>query len=316
MTSEGNGNGHVEDFVEDLRLRDYSPNTVRSYESNLDTVHDFLAERQATWAEVGTDELRGFLQRLQDQDLEPDTILNYYSSLSTFYEYLQMEEIVQQNPVEPFRARYLRRIARQREQKRAQDRHQIPSVPELRELIQSARGARNRAIHVLLAKTGMRRGELEALGADDIDFTELSVTVPPHPKRANTWGPFDAECRRALRDWFALRDGRAAEGETACFVGATGTRLKRSGIYNVVTDEAEHVGLHDPDSDDPAETFGPHHYRHWFTSVLLNNGCPREYVKELRGDRRQDAVDLYHHIDKTELRRAYLAAMPRLGIYD
>jgi integrase/recombinase XerD len=40
----------------------------------------------------------------------------------------------------------------------------------------------------------------------------------------------------------------------------------------------------------------------------------REYLKELRGDARKEAVDIYDHIDKKELRRAYLAAVPLLGI--
>jgi integrase/recombinase XerD len=41
---------------------------------------------------------------------------------------------------------------------------------------------------------------------------------------------------------------------------------------------------------------------------------PREFVKELRGDRRKEAVDIYDHIDREELRRAYLATVPKLGI--
>ncbi len=41
---------------------------------------------------------------------------------------------------------------------------------------------------------------------------------------------------------------------------------------------------------------------------------PREYVKEIRGDSRQEAIDLYNHIDPRDLRDAYLAAIPRLGV--
>jgi integrase/recombinase XerD len=40
----------------------------------------------------------------------------------------------------------------------------------------------------------------------------------------------------------------------------------------------------------------------------------REFLKELRGDSRSEAVDIYDHIDLDELRRGYLAAIPRLGI--
>jgi integrase/recombinase XerD len=37
-------------------------------------------------------------------------------------------------------------------------------------------------------------------------------------------------------------------------------------------------------------------------------------VQELRGDVRWEAIDIYHHIDEEELRRAYLTAIPKLGI--
>jgi len=40
---------------------------------------------------------------------------------------------------------------------------------------------------------------------------------------------------------------------------------------------------------------------------------PREYVKELRGDRRAEAIDIYHHIDRGDLRKVYLAYIPKLG---
>jgi integrase/recombinase XerD len=40
----------------------------------------------------------------------------------------------------------------------------------------------------------------------------------------------------------------------------------------------------------------------------------REYIKELRGDSQKEAFDLYNHIDLKELKEAYLAAIPQLGI--
>jgi site-specific recombinase XerD len=54
--------------------------------------------------------------------------------------------------------------------------------------------------------------------------------------------------------------------------------------------------------------------RHWFTTHLRRNDMRREFIKELRGDSRNEAIDIYDHIDKKELKRAYLAAIPMLGI--
>jgi len=39
-----------------------------------------------------------------------------------------------------------------------------------------------------------------------------------------------------------------------------------------------------------------------------------EYIKELRGDSRKEASDLCNHIDLKELKEAYLACIPQLGI--
>jgi integrase/recombinase XerD len=39
---------------------------------------------------------------------------------------------------------------------------------------------------------------------------------------------------------------------------------------------------------------------------------PRDYVKELRGDTRREAIDIYNHIDMEELKRVYLETIPRL----
>jgi integrase/recombinase XerD len=41
---------------------------------------------------------------------------------------------------------------------------------------------------------------------------------------------------------------------------------------------------------------------------------PREFIQELRGDVRKEAIDIYDHIDREELRRSYITHIPQLGI--
>jgi integrase/recombinase XerD len=41
---------------------------------------------------------------------------------------------------------------------------------------------------------------------------------------------------------------------------------------------------------------------------------PRDFVKELRGDVRREAIDIYNHIDQKALRESYLAHIPQLEI--
>jgi integrase/recombinase XerD len=104
------------------------------------------------------------------------------------------------------------------------------------------------------------------------------------------------------------------KGSSALFLNAEGDRLNRSGVYNLVTEAAKRAGLHNPVSDRLEDHFSPHCCRHWYCTHLFRAGMRREFIKELRGDSRRDAFDLYNHIDLKELKEAYLACIPQLGI--
>ncbi|UEC42055.1 MAG: hypothetical protein METHAR1v1_310023 [Methanothrix sp.] len=65
---------------------------------------------------------------------------------------------------------------------------------------------------------------------------------------------------------------------------------------------------------DPGSCISTYCCRHWFTTHMRRSGMPREFIQELRGDVRKEAIDIYDHIDKKELRESYLAHIPQLGV--
>jgi integrase/recombinase XerD len=190
---------------------------------------------------------------------------------------------------------------------------QLISVDEMKTLLNSILDTRDKAIITVLAKTGIRRGELISIDVEDINWTENSITLKPKAKRSNRTVFFDDETARILKRWIVLRGQREPKTK-ALFIGETGTRLNRNGVYTTVTKHAQRVGLHNPTSDKLEDHYSPHCCRHWFTTHLRRAGMTREFIQELRGDRRRDAIDIYDHIDKEELREAYLAHIPQLGI--
>ncbi len=217
------------------------------------------------------------------------------------------------NPVAAFGKRYLKMYKKKRPTLSSEGRKLI-SVEEMAALINSTLDARNKAIITLLAKTGIRRNELIQIDLDDVDWEGRSIRLKRHPKRSNVLIFFDDETARILRGYLRIRSGRAKSGEKAFFVGETGKRLRRRGVYDAVAKQAAKVGLHDERSSRPEDHFTPHCCRHWFTTWLDRAGLNREYLKELRGDARREAMDIYRHIDSEELRKAYLAHVPELGI--
>jgi len=57
---------------------------------------------------------------------------------------------------------------------------------------------RDRALLILLLKTGMRVGEMASLELSDIDLDDLTLTLKPTPKRSNLTLFFDYETAGCL----------------------------------------------------------------------------------------------------------------------
>lgn len=271
----------------------------------------YLQERNLDLLKVDRNILRSFLEYLRnDRNVGLKTVGNYFTSIASFFEFLEYEGYVDKNPVHSVRKRY---ICKYKENDEGQMRKLI-SVEEMTKLINSTLDIRDKAIIALLAKTGIRRKELITLDVDDIDWVDQSIRLKPTPKRTNRTIFFDDETAIILHRWIKAREARNEKGSKALFINNQGERLNRNGVYLAVAKPAEKIGLHNPKSDRMEDHFSPHCCRHWFTTHLRRAGMSREFIQELRGDVRKEAIDIYDHIDKKELRESYLAHIPQLGI--
>ena len=281
----------LKSFAEDCRLRGMTDESIRRYKSSLRIFLKFLKQKEVNLDSIDMEVLRDFLRYLRfERKAKEKTLENYFSALSAFYDYLAFEGLVSSNIILPFRKRYLRRY------KNGYDdpERRLLSVEEMSRLVNSIMDPRDKAMAFLLAKTGIRRGELIRLDVDDINWEDYSITLKPTPKRSNRVVFFDDECAMVLKRWLRVR-GKLNPKTKALFISYnTLDRLSRNGVWNAIVKYAKRLGFHNPKSPRLEDHFGPHCFRHWFTTWLLRNGMPREYVKELRGDKRREAVDVYH----------------------
>jgi integrase/recombinase XerD len=281
------------------------------YISTLRIFDGFLRAKGLDLVKVDGTILRDWLEYLRiDRKVSQKTLENYFTEISSFYEFLLYEGLIAANPVAAVRKRYLRRYKNGEKEHT----HKLISTEDMGRLINATTDIRDRAIITLLAKTGIRRKELIALDVEDVDFIEQSVMLKPTAKRSNRVVFFDGETALILRRWLRAREGRNHNGCKALFLSNMDNRLERTGISHMVVKNAERVGLHNPNSDRMEDHFSPHCCRRWFTTHLRRAGMPREFIQELRGDVRKEAIDIYDHIDKKELRESYLAHIPQLGI--
>jgi len=227
----------IEEFILDCRLRKFSEESIRSYKSILKITSNFLRRNQLSLLNLDKYALKILLKYLtNDRGYAVKTLENYFSVISTFCDYLAYEELIDKNPILPFRKRYIRQYKADRHN--TDPRRKLISVEQMRMLINSILDPRDKAIVTLLAKTGIRRKELINIDVDDINWAEQSIQLKPHPKRSNLLVFFDDECVRVLRRWLNVRRNYNVPPECkALFVGERGERLERHGVYRVVKKE-------------------------------------------------------------------------------
>lgn len=297
----------IQRFHEDCNLRGMV--SVMDYIYRSKEYCDFLDARGKNPINADKEDLRAFLARLKARGLKFKTIDRIYSCLSAFYEFLIIDGLVEFNPILPFRKYYLRRYKNDNDS----EIRKLIGVEDASRLVNSILDSRDKCILVLLFKTGMRLGELTSLDVRDIDLDKGEVTLKLKKKRSNRVLFLDNEAITVLDRWLAARKNRKVAEDQALFLSKIGTRISNRSVEEIIEKHAERVGLHNPGAR-LEDRFTPHCCRHWFVTHLLRAGMSRDFVKELRGDTRGEAIDIYHHIDKKELRESYLAHIPQLAV--
>jgi integrase/recombinase XerD len=289
--------------------------TIQNYESALNIFRGYIKHKcNLLQAGSNKDILEGFHDYLKDvRCVSYARIKIYYSALSHFYTWAEYKGYVQKNVVLAVRKMYVQEF----KNGYVPAERKIISVNEMKNYLNSITVLRDKAINVLLLKTGIRRQELIAIDVDDVGIAEMKITLKKNMfhKRSNLVVFFDKETKYILERWLWKRKFIVQPGENALFIGEYGRRMNKNNVYDAVVRWSCRFGLHDAKSKKLEDHFSPHNLRHCFSTYLQRGGMPREFVKELRGDKRGEIIDIYTHIDRDELRRAYLSAMPRFDIY-
>jgi integrase/recombinase XerD len=299
----------MEDFAKDLNLRGLSKFT-------RDTTI-WAIKRYIKWASLeGIEPQKGrkedilsYLAYLRSKGLKKRTLAGNFSALSNWFDFLVESGELEINPVPPLKKRYLQAYKDDYQQR------QIITVEQATKMVRATIDTRDRAILLLLLKTGIRRNELVTLDLEDVDMPAQKITLKPTGKRSNRIIFFDYEAARSLARWISARETRyKKKGEKALFLSVKGTRLQNSAVGNLVREAAERVGLYDRSSKKLEDKFTAHCCRHFLTTQLLRNNMRREYVQWLRGDAIYNAIDIYFHINPEDVKQSYLACVPELGV--
>jgi len=159
----------------------------------------------------------------------------------------------------------------------------------------TAIGRRDYAILLLLARLGLRSGEVAFLELDDIDWNAGQLSV--HGKTGQRSAlPLPAEVGKAIAAY--LRRGRPNSTRRRVFLRAKapicGFRGP-CGVGCIVRHSLQRAGIHAP-------TTGAHQFRHGLATEMLRQGASLGEIGELLGHRHPQTTKIYTKVDIKALR--------------
>jgi site-specific recombinase XerD len=174
------------------------------------------------------------------------------------------------------------------------------SAEHVRQLLASidrrtAVGRRDYAILLLLARLGLRAGEVASLELDDIDWNLGQVNVRGKSGQRNRL-PLPTEVGKAIAAY--LRRGRPDSTSRRVFLRVRAPICAfrgTSGIGSMVRHSLERAGIQ-------ATTTGTHQFRHGLATEMLRQGASLSEIGELLGHRHPQTTKIYTKVDIKALR--------------
>ncbi|MBV9315615.1 MAG: tyrosine-type recombinase/integrase [Pseudonocardia sp.] len=157
----------------------------------------------------------------------------------------------------------------------------------------SAHGRRDYAIVLLLARLGLRAGEVSAIELGDLDWGVGELTVRGKGGR-NDLLPLPVEVGEALADYVRYgRPPRCATRRLFVSVRAPFTGLANSSVFAVVARACRRAGV---------PPFGPHRLRHALACDLLRHGASLAEVGQVLRHSDERTTAIYAKADQDALR--------------
>jgi len=156
-------------------------------------------------------------------------------------------------------------------------------------------GKRDYALLLLMARLGLRAGEVVALTLDDFDWESGLVTVRGKGKRVVQM-PLPSEVGAAMAEYLAA--GRPPCSNRRVFIRAKAPLrgfTNSVAICSLVDRAMERAGVE-------SEYRGSHVFRHSLATQMLNHGASLPEIGDLLRHRRPDTTRIYAKVDVASLR--------------
>lgn len=295
-------------FIENLKVRNYSSSTKRSYRSEtgkfleylreggiLDirrVTKDFLKTWQAMLMEFKTRGEKGYTQA---------TVALKIRAIKRFFEYLEHNSYILVNPAEyikePKKEYRLPRVVLTEDEAL-----KILDQPNL----STMRGIRDRALLEVLYGTGIRLEEVTNLTIYDCDLQGGLLRVNKGKFAKDRVVPLGKHAVRFLKEYITYvrpRHTKKNRNLRNLFVSQMGNPLSRKIVSLIICGHVKQAGI--------GKKVSAHTFRHTFATQLVKNGAEITAVQKMLGHSNLSVTQIYTRVAGVDVKKTHKERHPR-----
>jgi len=283
------GRSHLIKFLYKKQLRQCTHRTLSNYCVSISAFLRYITKLGITRIdEIDADSFEAFIEHEQDRGLKPATLHLRLTSFYCFIRYLVDQGLLPQD-------RFERKI-----------RIRVPdALPramdpiDVKRLLAVIDDVRDRAMILVLLRTGLRIGELLQLTMDDVRLVENKILIWEGEKNATGRTVcLSQDARDALCQWIYCRNPEIAN----VFYGRGRHSLGYTASRSMLQKYLEKAGL-------AGRRYTLHSLRHTFATDLLNAGMRIECLQQLLGHSSLQMTLRYARLSDQTREQEYFKAM-------
>jgi site-specific recombinase XerD len=260
-------------LAQEMRLRNYSPKTIKAYKSCIRGFVRFISPRHPR--ELQDEDIRAYLVHLIDEKKSSSATVHQVIDAIRFL-YVELYH----------RSFAVGTLPRPRRQKRLPV---ILSHGEVRSIIEAADNPKHRLLLMLTYSAGLRLGEVLRLRPEDIDSNRNCIHIKFGKGMKDRYTVLSPTLLLELREYW-----KAYHPKKYVFEGQEpGKPYSPSSFQKVFTHAAEKAGIRKPVT--------VHSLRHAFATHLLEQGTDLRYIQSLLGHSSSKTTEIYTHVSQQHI---------------
>ena len=282
------GNDLVAEYLHEKYIKNLSFHTIDHSGGTILAFLNFLDRQGSSLLTLTRRDIGAFVEYEQDKGLKAVSIISHLRAIYAFVAYLVGQEVLPPEIMNP--------------KVRMQEPDALPkAIPDedIKSIFAAVTSVRDRALLILLYRTGMRIGELLQVKVDDIILPEQTILVYVGSK--NYEGRevyYSSDAEQALKNWLRTRDVT----KRYLFYGRSDKPLSYVSAWTAMRKALERAGLLD-------KGYSLHNLRHTFATEMINHGMRVEVLQKILGHQDIEMTMRYARLSNQRIEEDYYRAM-------